>query len=83
MFEKSAINVVISRVAINEAIEEKRVKREAPVLGRRSVVVTLPLAGVVERVDGLLICVQIIVDITVIVTKGSVPREADGKNEGE
>lgn len=81
MFEDGAINVIVGWVAIDKAIEKESVERKAPVCGGRREFVTLPFAGIVKRIDGFLILIQIVVDITFIITKGSASREADGKND--
>lgn len=81
MFKQSAVDVIVGRVAVDEAIEKESIERKAPVLWRRSEGVVLPFSAVVKRMDSVLVGVQVVVDITFIVTKGSAPREADGDNE--
>lgn len=83
MFKEGAINVIVGRVAVDEAIEEKSVERKAPVLGGGIEFVVLPHTGVLEWVDGVLVRVQIVVDITFIVTIGSASGEAEGKSDCE
>lgn len=57
MFEESAINIIVGRIAIDKAIKEKSVERKAPVLGRGCELMIFPFAGVVERIDGILVSV--------------------------
>ena len=61
MFEECAINVVVRGISIDESVKEQCIEREAPVLRRRSVFVVCPFSRVFQRVDCLLISIQIVV----------------------
>ena len=68
MFECRPIDVVVSRVAIDETIEENCIEGKPPVLGRGCKGVVSSLAPVTERVDSVLVLVQIVQNVRWVIS---------------
>jgi len=80
MFEDGAIGVVVGWVAIDEAIEEEGIEGEAPVGGRLVVGMVIPLAPVIDWIDGGAVLVEIEANLSWIEAEGR-RGQAEGRQQ--
>ena len=74
-----SIDVIICGIAVGKPVEKECIERKPPVGWRRKVCVVRSFCRVVERVDGLLILVEIVVDIGGVVSEPM----CDGNQEAD